>query len=228
MCSFEDITIFVPHNTGAVFNLSLIDSLKKCMRNLVLEIQYNEEKQGIFYWLGTHERTSKYINPAVQGHVICTSSSLVKTGQAIHDVEHFVDEEAAYIHTKDEPNSWFAVNLEPCSMLIRPTRYSISTLRDQGWAYVRNWQLEASFDGKNWVVIRKHERDASFTLGNQVHDFALECDRYFKHFRIFNYGITDGTTNHLCVTKFELYGSVQLPPNHLAMLKNISAKVQPK
>ncbi len=65
-------------------------------------------------------------------------------------------------HTKDDQDSWFAVDM---GLWVWPTVYTLRHSRGYGArSSMRNWEFQASKDGHSWVVLKTHEND--ITLGD--------------------------------------------------------------
>jgi hypothetical protein len=74
-------------------------------------------------------------------------------------------------------------------------------------AYPRNWNLEGSTDGAEWVVLRTH-------INAQVFDRAKTASwdvdakaNAFTHFRIHQTGVNRNGNNRLNFSGFEIYGT---------------------
>lgn len=102
------------------------------------------------------------MNPGAKGLVVVSSSEgrILPYGN-LEDILSR-DESPKNCHTKDDHNSWFAVDM---GLSVWPTAYTLRHSRGYGArSALRNWEFQVSKDGHDWVTIRTHKNDT--TLGD--------------------------------------------------------------
>ena len=107
----------------------------------------------------THPRTTEWVNVASKGLVVVSSSEgrILPYGNLNDIVER--EENPKNCHTKDDRNSWFALDL---GLWIYPTAYTLRHARGYGSrSSLRNWIFQVSKDGHDWITIRTHSNDTS-------------------------------------------------------------------
>merc|ERR1712166_482358 len=93
-----------------------------------------------------------------------------------------------YCNTIMQRNPWFIFNFG--TRKIRPTHYAIRHGFANELFVPRNWRLEASVDGKLWVVLKEHVNDQAITHGFGSPDGHTACwpivggRSYFSRFRV--------------------------------------------
>ncbi|OHS96147.1 hypothetical protein TRFO_37682 [Tritrichomonas foetus] len=91
------------------------------------------------------------------------------------------------------------------NMKVRPTYYSISSGPNN---FLRNWILEYSKDKINWIELDKHENDSSLCHRYISQSFDISEPVQAQIFRLRQTGKNSNLDNILCLSKFELYGSI--------------------
>jgi hypothetical protein len=155
----------------------------------------------------------RYVNPVDSNAVTVTASegggSLFAAGRF---VQHQSDGQTN--RTADEPNSWMAVALGGGAQA-KVTRYCLRHGNNNSYYALRNWDLEASTDGRAWTTLRSHRNDESLAkTGFSTAGWAVEGGKgAFSHFRIRQTGKTACGDNDysLACAGIELYGEL-LPP----------------
>jgi hypothetical protein len=96
---------------------------------------------GLMYYIGSNGGTSPWVNPCRHNLVTIASSDGAKLPYG--KLEDILSRDAAprNCHTKDRPNSWFAIDLG-VRMLVR--RYTLRHARGYGTSALRNWELQGS------------------------------------------------------------------------------------
>ena len=99
----------------------------------------------------------------------------------------------------------------PRSWSVLPHAY---TLR-HGGNYVadslRNWDLQGSSDGHNWILLRRHQRDEALKGKFMSHTWkikAQDSEKPLRIFRIIQTGHNSSNHNFLVLSGFELYGEL--------------------
>ena len=184
-----------------------------------LPYQHDGDSNGLFYHLGTRGGTQPWQNPCEAGLVTVTYSSLGTYSQPCSALVS-VGDPLAMCSTKDEPHSWFCIDLH--SACFRPSDY---TLTAQEATAPRHWQLEGSTGddsewGWAWDVLDEHRDDDTLKGALRVpsrnrHTWrvqpaAMSQSRWYRYFRLQQTGANsdvDGEHRfYLC--NIELYGEL--------------------
>ena len=166
-------------------DLEYVLKLKALSSPLRLSYESDFDENGLIYYIGTNGKSKEWINPAKHGLVSVTSSD----GRSLPygKVEDILSRQAEprNCHTKDRPNSWFAIDL---GVYIIPSAYTLRHSRGYGKSALRSWQLEMSKDGSTWELISAHENDESLLepgSTNTWHLLAPQDEKQgWRHVRI--------------------------------------------
>jgi len=164
------------------------------------------DTNGILYWLGTNGKSTPYTNPSFNDIVTVTPSSIAG-GTPQGFIEHTHRE--AYCCTNSCLGSSVKIEL-PSTVIV--TRYSVRSDKHKG-CKLRNWLLEGSKDGREWVELSRHENDTSLaespgsTATWRTNPKNIECSQ----FRLVQIGPNSSDGLHLMCAGLELYGCVQPP-----------------
>ena len=126
--------------------------------------------------------------------------------------------EARNCHTKDRPNSWFAIDL---GVYIIPTAYTLRHSRGYGKSALRSWQLEVSKDGSTWVLLVSHQNDESLMEPGSTHTWKIEAPKDaqgWRYVRILQTGRNGTSKNYLSLSGFEIYGGTSYLPTSTKVL----------
>ena len=187
---------------------------------------------GVMWFLGTEGGERPYKNPCIGDIKVMVGCSSA-WGQS--DPCTLLQREHAYFCTKDAPNQWISADL--VDRVLMPTAYSIASSHPilTGY-YPRNWNLEASLDGRVWAVLREHSNDETLGKSNPSAVFSL-ADRgvieaarsaavaaaspaavplppasrhlgYFRCFRLRQTGPNSFGSHELQIGSVELYGDL--------------------
>ncbi|XP_055340872.1 E3 ubiquitin-protein ligase HECTD1-like [Paramacrobiotus metropolitanus] len=168
---------------------------------------FDFDESGILYWIGTNAKTVKeWINPATFGLVVAFSSD----GKTIPcgNVSDFLNRSAlpSYIRTSESKDVWLGVDL---GLWVEPTHYSLRHGRGSG--AVRSWIFQASRDGISWVALKSHINDATLSGSGSTHTWRLDDGSEgtsYRYYRIQMTGENSEFENCLCISGFEVYGTV--------------------
>ena len=100
-----------------------------------------------------------YVQDKFAGVVVVSSSEgrILPYGN-LHDIVSR-DDNPRNCHTKDDRNSWFAVDL---GLWVWPTSYTLRHSRGYGSrAALRHWLFQVSKDGHDWMTLHTHTNDTS-------------------------------------------------------------------
>lgn len=189
-------------------DLAFVQKLLALSSPMQLNHRLDFDQGGLMYYIGTNGLTKEWVNPAKHGLISVTSSD----GRTLPygKVEDIVSRssEPRNCHTKDRPNSWFAIDL---GVSIIPTAYTLRHARGYGKSALRTWQLEMSKDGSTWEVLKTHQNDESLLEPGSTCTWQLEARKGtegWRHVRILQTGRNGTNKNYLSLSGFELYGSV--------------------
>jgi len=152
-------------------------------------------EHDLFYWLGTAKGTANY--SVLKTMVKCIASSIASGSPSV-----LIEKQGGSGYTNPIPNSWVNVDLSPSNLKLCCTHYSYSTRKYGGTPRaLRNWEFQASNDGINWVILRKHVEDTSIPdINGASATFAVDSKCYFySQFRIVQTGpnaYRETGTNH--------------------------------
>ena len=171
------------------------------------------DTNGVLHLLGTRGRTVPYTNPQTTGRVIVTVSSLLAGPYNLDGVGGFIDH--ARPTAQNQNGNWtnnaagsFVVVQLPLPLVA--TEYTVRHGNSAGYA-LRNWNLEGSNDGVDWVVLRQHVNDTTLTVAEYstaTWDVNNPDRLAFSRFRIITTGFDSSGTQYLSMAGLELYGRV--------------------
>eukprot|EP01062_Namystynia_karyoxenos_P047200 TRINITY_DN354_c0_g2_i1.p1 TRINITY_DN354_c0_g2~~TRINITY_DN354_c0_g2_i1.p1 ORF type:complete len:449 (+),score=121.19 TRINITY_DN354_c0_g2_i1:96-1442(+) len=165
--------------------------------------QFNGDKRGVVFYLGTGCGTTNWRNPCTTGAVMVKMSSLW-AGRPEMITDHTLTNQVLF--TRHEPESWVAVDL--LTVKVCPNGYSFAHRSDMPKYFARNWLFQGSNDGHNWDTIYQHQRDETISERCLHGSWAVQSQGYYRMFRVYMSG--DGNsrgTNTLVVTCFDVYGT---------------------
>eukprot|EP00123_Amoebidium_parasiticum_P007694 comp18292_c0_seq1/m.19327 comp18292_c0_seq1/g.19327 ORF comp18292_c0_seq1/g.19327 comp18292_c0_seq1/m.19327 type:complete len:254 (-) comp18292_c0_seq1:462-1223(-) len=158
---------------------------------------------GVLYYLATNGHTTRWANPHEAGKVEVVASSV--GGEPVAAV---VDNQRGFFHTGNAQGNWILVDLK--GKRVVPTGYKLS----HGGLYrfyPRNWRVEGSCDGSEWVILSEHKNDESICEGNLTARWAIEPSTKNEGYSLFRIVATDenayGTYTMYC-SGFEIFGTV--------------------
>lgn len=186
--------------------------LKKLKENksIVFKHQQDFDENGIMYYIGSNGKTTDWVNPGQYGLVTITSSE----GRQLPygKLEDILSRDSISVncHTKDNKKAWFSIDL---GMNIIPTSYTLRHARGYGRSALRNWLLQMSKDGANWVTLVTHTDDKSLSEPGSTCTWPIDCpadeSQGYRHVRIQQNGRNaSGQTHYLSLSGFEIYGKV--------------------
>jgi E3 ubiquitin-protein ligase HECTD1 len=182
------------------------------------EYEHDFDKNGILYYLGTDEGKKTYYGfprdyvkvfptPIFQGSV---EQAFKWSGEAPKIVQNWCYKGWADNQKSMHGELWFSI--EFLNHTVVPTKYTIRHGYPGGHA-LRNWNFEATNDGKKWKVLESYkdnkkmgDRDLNCTA-----TFEIPADKRdaYNRFRIFVTGVTDQQSYYLMMAGFEIYGFLQ-------------------
>jgi hypothetical protein len=170
------------------------------------EMEFTHESDfdtnGILYYLGTNELTDNWQNPADMGLVRVEACSLQHNSQPKSAI---VGREAVRCVSQPNQDQWFVIDF--LERRIVPSKYTLRHYSSYDTEALRNWNLEGSTDGTNWVCLRAHRDDLSLQKKGQAITFEIQnCTESYSKFRIFMTGKNSNDHWYLSLSGFELYG----------------------
>ena len=212
---------------------------------------YDGDKNGVFWHIGTRYGTQKWVNPALAGLLTVTASSPIGRGTNPRALlsgaflrTNFAapKREIQYERPSDNGTSsgsgntsstgstnkfvaWWEVDLG----LDHQLECNYYTLRADGSGdFLRNWCLQGSKDGVDWVELTRHEGDATFTLPGQYASWPVvgaAATIPYRRFRVCSIdhpnasSSTSGGGNvhagyKVYLSYMELYGNFYHMPRH--------------
>lgn len=163
------------------------------------------DSNGIIYSLATSGGFAPYTNPESSGWVKTSASSLDATSEPTSAI---VGNQVVRCVTQPLPDSWMAV--EFLNQKVQPTHYTLRHYSSWNTEALRNWVLEASNNGINWVTLSEHTNDTSLNSIGATHTWAIPgADQLvpYSHFRIRQTGVNSNNHHYLALSGFEVYGT---------------------
>eukprot|EP01083_Nonionella_stella_P145372 455347_1 len=179
------------------------DEKKETENRKSFQYQSDFDENGIIYWIGTQKGKYNWINPMDLKEIAVTSSALsVGTHQSI------IGREWAEMYTPNAQNQWVCVDVKEYE--VKPNYYTLRHGYSVGDAYAMNWRLEGMVrNGTEWEVLRTHCKDDSLKRAERTSSWELKCNKYYSKFRVFQYDGNNRPDNHLCLSGFEIYGTIK-------------------
>uniref|UniRef100_A0A1B0ANY5 E3 ubiquitin-protein ligase n=1 Tax=Glossina palpalis gambiensis TaxID=67801 RepID=A0A1B0ANY5_9MUSC len=187
-----------------------LKKLKEHKQGMVFKHHYDFDEEGLIYYIGSNGKTCEWVNPAQYGLVQVTSSE----GKTLPygKLEDILSRDSISVncHTKDNKKAWFAIDL---GVYIIPNAYTLRHARGYGRSALRNWMLQGSKDGVNWITLVTHTDDKSLVEPGSTSTWPIVCapdeNQGFRHVRVQQNGRNaSGQTHYLSLSGFEIYGRV--------------------
>ena len=178
------------------------------------------DDNGLLYQLGTTAvwhgtATGVYANPHKHGLVVASMSSILMGSPDLFvEQRPKPDIRAQYNGTMNTMDAWMAVDLGSTRQF-SPTWYCLRNGDDVGYSALRNWVLQASQDGHDWVSIKAHNDDDSLAerkFSEAAWAVEAQPDKAWRHFRILQTGPSSGGSHGdraLFCSGIELYGELR-------------------
>jgi len=169
------------------------------------KFQYTGDTNGVIYHIGG------------------SNTKVTSSGVAKGQLEDFLSRERSWCWTKNEPNSWFCVDLG-ANRAMHITHYTIGYGSGGTYAFPRHWKLQGTNNytesrdpnDPNWFTIKTHTNDSSFHTEHQRVTFPVSVGQPFRYFRIIQTGKNsfkasanlDNFSNVLVLSGFDMYGTL--------------------
>ncbi|CAD5221557.1 unnamed protein product [Bursaphelenchus okinawaensis] len=175
-----------------------------------LKYESDFDTNGLIWYLGTNALTqSEWINPAAVGVLHITSSDGSKLPYGCYEDMLSRDVNPLNCHTSDNKDMTITMDL---GVMIAPTAYTLRHSRGYGKSALRTWDLEGSIDGKNYVLLVKHENETALNDAGSTATFFIpenEAASKVRYLRIRQRGPNSSTVTHyISISGFEVYGKV--------------------
>ena len=174
-----------------------------------LRFLHLSDTRGLGYFLGSDGRTSPWSNPVrtQRIHVQCSSPVCSQSDATSLFSRKFVRECVARRVRRDDERiaAWWAIDIGPAYTLVC-TDYLLQ--QDDSEYHLRDWVLQGSNNGTEWIDLRVHSRDGTYFLKGQTAAFhvqSLASRTAYRYFRIYS------ELQDLAIAGLELYG-------HLVMM----------
>ncbi|KAL5281151.1 HECTD1 family protein [Megaselia abdita] len=172
--------------------------------------KFDFDENGLIYFIGSNGKSTEWVNPAQYGLVVITSSE----GKTLPygKLEDILSRDTTSVncHTKDNKKAYFSIDL---GMFLIPSAYTLRHARGYGRSALRNWLLQGSRDGTNWITLIAHSDDKSLVEPGSTNTWKInsspEEHQGYRHIRIQQNGRNaSGQTHYLSLSGFEIYGRV--------------------
>eukprot|EP01006_Ploeotia_vitrea_P045070 TRINITY_DN66894_c4_g1_i1.p1 TRINITY_DN66894_c4_g1~~TRINITY_DN66894_c4_g1_i1.p1 ORF type:complete len:243 (+),score=6.36 TRINITY_DN66894_c4_g1_i1:96-824(+) len=169
-------------------------------------LPYARGNPGLAHFIGTNQGQREWSNPFEDGLVQVTASTLW-AGNLAQVVEPKFQRQVCF--TRNVPESWVAIDFGMYK--IKPTHYTMSHRCGRITYFMRNWELQGSNTGRDWVVLQQHKNDKTIHEKNYTGLFQVQPqDNFYRHLRVFitEKGNSCGTHALVCAC-FEVWGDWQ-------------------
>eukprot|EP00954_Amorphochlora_amoebiformis_P001562 119973-Amorphochlora_amoeboformis.AAC.2 len=189
------------------------ENVNKKETSMSFSHQSDFDENGIIHFLGS--LYGKYYNPSVKAKnrpppLIKLSASSIKSDP--RSLSLLTGREPGRLLTKNEQNAWFQIYFGKNKRIV-PTAYTLRHYESFHQECLRNWKLEASNDGQEWVTLKEHVNDTKIVGKNCTATWPIKVLAHQQHgwsyFRIFMTGPNSSGRNYLCCAGIEFYGILQ-------------------
>lgn len=179
------------------------------------KFQTGREFDGIMHFL-TDETGSNIHN---NGTIEISSNSIADDNNSFHP-KYLVDYQLlTFYESKNEEGIFICFDFK--DKLIQLSSYSIKSHKDGfNRGNLRNWTVEVSNDGKNWIEIDRHENDSTLNKSNFIANFVIkkQTDEFYRFIRFHQigyswYGYPNANFYYLYFYFIEFFGKIQIPLN---------------
>jgi hypothetical protein len=176
--------------------------------DVVCRYSHDFDGHGILSYLATNGFTSPWVNPSTAEIISLSASSLAEDSQPLFNL---VGNAVVRLVTRAEPNSWFQIDFLERSVC--PTAYTLRHYSSWDTEALRNWRFLGSNDGETWVLLSEHREDEALKLRGQSATWQFSPgavqNKFFRIFRIFQYGLNSNKHHYLACSGLEIYGTVR-------------------
>lgn len=167
----------------------------------MIEIHFDSNHlfDGVFsYFQKNHDQLDK--------NIIKVSSSTI-LGQN-HKPENSINySNSDYFATQNLPNQYFLIDLLDKELIFRG--YSLESCEwNEGNEHLKNWVVEISENGKNWIEVDRHENDDALNKKNATRHFNVQTAMKCKFIRIRQIDENWAGNNYLSFKSIEIFGGL--------------------
>ncbi|OHS99298.1 hypothetical protein TRFO_34302 [Tritrichomonas foetus] len=148
-------------------------------------------------------------NSARNGNVVTNGSIEIRSSTLVWgSLESVIDQSnSSYFGTLDEPNQWLLFDFKDKTINI--SHYKIKTINiGSNELHLRNWILECSENGNDWVEIDRQKNNSDLNQRNEVHVFQTNNRLNAKLLRLKQIGSNWGDNNYLCISYIDFFGDL--------------------
>lgn len=171
-----------------------------------LTYEFSGDNNGVFYWLGSAGKTTAFANPALNGLVVASQSSLHNSNPDFAAAD-MCDRANEVSHTAYGENGWFQWDFKDKKLI--PTHYTYRGRKDFNGHHPRSWKLQAKvLEADTWT-------DLDVQVGNNTINLAsyysapLSTNTAYRFFRFILTAPNSYGELYLTGSSIEFYGEVQ-------------------
>jgi hypothetical protein len=165
------------------------------------------DSNGLVTYLGSAGGSAAWSNPAAS-NLLEVSASSVQIGEA----SSLTSRAASTLQTLNRHLSWVRLDLgrgQPFRMQL--AHYTLANCgRGVGVRRaLRNWALQGSLNGVDWVTLREHVNDQSLAavpLATASWSVTQPAPQAYRYIRILQTDVNHANDHHLALGQIELYG----------------------
>jgi hypothetical protein len=108
-------------------------------------------------------------------------------------------------------NNWICYDF--CGITVMPTHYTIRSLYygKRGGTNLKSWFLDGSIDGQCWEIFDRKDNTSKLDGKGIVKTFKIPRRLECRFLRLINIGRNHAGTDALCLSSFEIFGSILMP-----------------
>mmetsp|Transcript_68517 Transcript_68517/g.61563 ORF Transcript_68517/g.61563 Transcript_68517/m.61563 type:complete len:253 (+) Transcript_68517:44-802(+) len=181
------------------------DESKETYNTKTFKYENDFDFNGILYWLGTEKgKVTNWTNPNDSKIVTVKASSGLTGGST----STMIGRSWVSSYSKNEPMSWMEIDFG--TVQIKGTHYSLRHGYNVADAYLMNWRLEGQGQhSEEWEVIRRHKNETTLKCQGRTGSWKLDTNVFYSKFRVIQYAGNNRPDNYLCLSGFEIYGTVK-------------------
>lgn len=194
---FDDNKIKMNKNVWRAISKRLLENPK------AIKIRYNEKEplNGVFHFLTLKNKKEIAKNQIIN---VIPSSCSVRDPKAIID-----SNQPEVFQTENRANQWIAFEFNEMKMKV--TSYTLQSYYNgkPNFANPKNWILEGSDNGRDWIEMDRHEECPDLNNKNVIKNYKIKGDfKEFKYIRVKQIGKNWANMDQLTLSKVELFGEL--------------------
>jgi hypothetical protein len=190
--------------TKRITKANFLQGLSNGGSSLQFDLKFNGDKQGLFYYLGTNAYTQSFTNPANNGTIVTSQSSIYTGG---YEFSKCFDRGNGLFHTLNEANQWGKIDLG-ISRAFLLKYYSIRARGDSDGHHLRHWQLQGSNDDSGWTTLDTQTNRTDLIFNNWLAFDLRENSTAYRYFRLLQNGMDSHGLTYLVLGELEFYGNL--------------------